>query len=464
MKKWHLKSFNWQYSPLDLYSRLYESDQSFFLYSSLRSHHNSRFSYLSCDPAITISAKKNHILIKEDGVIQNTQGDPFDVLKSYVTKRDIEFQFDQEILGANFFSGGAVGYWGYDLKHLLEKLPSSAQDDPDQPDAYWMLFDGLCVIDHHTDKYYLAGTDEKTTHLEQKINKVEEVGLNSAEVFDYEITPVTSKDAYMKKHESIKEYIANGDVYEVNLAQRFNIRIKNKTERTGLHLFNSLVKTSPSPFSAIMKFGDFFVISSSPERFLSLRDKSLESKPIKGTRPRRPDFFEDEANYFDLLHSEKDRSENVMIVDLVRNDMGRVSETGTVKVPHLCSIEKYSTVFQMVSTIQSKLETGKDSIDVIRACFPPGSMTGAPKIRAMEIIEELEGFKRGIYSGALGYIGYNGDMDLSVVIRTLILHGDEGYFQTGGAIVWDSEPDKEYQECLDKAQGIINALELLKNR
>lgn len=206
------------------------------------------------------------------------------------------------------------------------------------------------------------------------------------------------------------------------------------------------------------------MISSSPERFLSLRDKSLESKPIKGTRPRRADFFEDEANYLDLLHSEKDRAENVMIVDLVRNDMGRVSETGTVKVPHLCIIEKYSTVFQMVSTIQSKLETGKDSTDAIRACFPPGSMTGAPKIRAMEIIEELEEFKRGIYSGALGYIGYDGDVDLSVVIRTLILHKDEGYFQTGGAIVWDSEPDKEYQECLDKAQGIINALEQLKNK
>lgn len=413
---------------------------------------------------MTISAKKDTVLIHANGTVQNTQGNPFDVLRTLIAARNIDFKFDKNSLGVNFFSGGAVGYWGYDLKDFLEKLPSSARDESDRPDAYWMLFDGLIVIDHFTDKYYLTGTEEAIDHLEQKMKKDPDDRLLSPDDFDYRIEAVTSKDSYLKKIGNIKECIANGDVYEVNLAQRFNIKIENKTEWADFKIFKSLVETSPSPFSAILKCGEFSVISSSPERFLSVRDGSIESKPIKGTRPRSSDFFEDEANYFDLLNNPKDRAENVMIVDLVRNDLGRVSETGSVQVPHLCRIEKYSTVFQMVSTIRSKLESGKDYMDAIKACFPPGSMTGAPKIRAMEIIEELEEFKRGIYSGALGYMGHNGDLDLSVVIRTLILKGDEGYFQTGGAIVWDSEPEKEYQECLDKAQGIINALEKLKNK
>ena len=464
MRKWYLKPFSRSSSPLDLYSRLYPADQSFFLYSSLRTQENSRFSYLSCDPTVSIRIKNDKVIIEGRENTQSVQGNPFDIVNSYVTARDIEFQFDPNILGTNFFSGGAVGYWGYDLKDCLEKLPSSAQGEPSRPDAYWMLYDGLIVIDHMTNSYYFTGTKEAIDHLEQKIEKNQDGGLDLQESFDYEVEAVTSKDSYLKKIGSIKEYIANGDVYEVNLAQRFNVKIKKSNAWTGFNVFKSLVEASPSPFSAILKFGEFSVVSSSPERFLSVRGNSMESKPIKGTRPRHADFFNDEAGYFDLLHSEKDRAENVMIVDLVRNDLGRVSETGSVHVPYLCTIEKYSTVFQMVSTIRSKLEAGYDYMDAVKSCFPPGSMTGAPKIRAMEIIEELEEFKRGIYSGALGYMGYRGELDLSVVIRTLILQDDKGYFQTGGAIVWDSEPEKEYQECLDKARGIIHALERLKSR
>jgi para-aminobenzoate synthetase component 1 len=463
VKDWNLKQIDWPYTPLELYVKFYPKEKNFFLFSSLQSGHNVRFSYLSCDPVLTISAKQDRITLEENGKTTSFEGNPFDLIDRRLRECQIDYRFDKKMFGQNFFSGGAVGYWGYDLKDQLEKLPSTAQDDPSSPDAVWMFYDGVVIIDHVNRKYYLTGTDEKIGQLE-KIIFADTAKPEKMVSFDYEITKTVSKKEYLKKIEAIHEYIACGDVYEINLAQRFDVKLKGANTWTHYHIFKNLFETSPSPFSALLKCGEFSVISSSPERFLRIRGKELESKPIKGTRPRRADFFEDEAMYMELLKSEKDRAENVMIVDLVRNDIGRVSETGSVKVPGLFDIEKYTTVFQMVSTVTGQLENGRTPMEAVKACFPPGSMTGAPKIRAMEIIEELEEFKRGIYSGALGYMGYDGNSDLSVIIRTLILEGDRGYFQTGGAIVWDSDPEQEYQECMDKAQGIIRALEILTSK
>ncbi|MBL7995418.1 aminodeoxychorismate synthase component I [bacterium] len=460
MTSWHIREFDCDKSLLDMYAKLYLHEYSFFLFSSFLPHENSRFSYMSCDPSVVFTAKHNKIIINKKEQVEKYEGDPFQLFESLMTAQKIEYKFNTQIAGSPFFKGGAIGYWGYDMKNHIEQLPSTADDNQNPPDACWMFFDGHIVIDHLKNKYYFVGTDEGIHRLEMLISSNDNKRPKHEEV-EYSISHTVTKDDYLKQIGIVKEHIADGDVYELNLAQRFNVAFRNKDEWTDFRIFENLVDASPSPFSAFLKCGDVSVISSSPERFLRVHDREAESKPIKGTRPRRSDFFKDEAMYFDLLHSEKDRAENVMIVDLVRNDLGRVSKAGSVRVNRLFNIEKYATVFQMVSTINSTLKGMCTNTDAVKACFPPGSMTGAPKIRAMEIIDELELFNRGVYSGALGYIGYDGTMDLSVVIRTLILQGEKGYFQTGGAIVWDSEADEEYQECIDKAQGIIKALERL---
>ena len=461
MAKWYLKEFEWKNSPLDLYKKLHNSEHSFFLYTSLLHNESTRFSYMSCDPYIIFTAKRDQIIINRQNQIEKLNGNPFVVFEDLLAQGTIDYQFDINIFGKHFFRGGAVGYWGYDLKDHIEKLASIAQDEPHLPDAYWAFYDGLILIDHLRNKYYLIGTEDCIRKLESKMQS-EDDPLDNTEQLEYNIMPSVIKDEYIKQIGIVKEYIANGDVYEVNLSQRFNLEIQSENLWNDFNIFKSLVKTSPSPFSAFIKLGEWSVISSSPELFLKTRDRKAESKPIKGTRPRDSDFFEDEAMYLDLLNSEKDRAENVMIVDLVRNDLGRVSKTGSVEATDLFAIEKYTTVFQMVSTIKSTIADRYTCIDAIKSCFPPGSMTGAPKIRAMQIIEEIEPFKRGVYSGSLGYIGYDGSVELSVVIRTLILRGNKGHFQTGGAIVWDSVAEAEYQECLDKAEGIIKALENLR--
>lgn len=460
MTSWYLREFNCKNSLLDLYAKLYLHEYSFFLYSSLFPHENSRFSYMSCDPCVVFTAERNKIIIKKKEKIEKYEGNPFQHFDSLMTAQKIDYKFNTQIAGIPFFKAGAIGYWGYDMKNHIEQLPSTAVNNQNPPDACWMFYDGHIVIDHLKDKYYFVGTDEGIQRLERLVNISENIQPQN-EAVAYSIGHTVTKDDYLKQIGIVKEHIADGDVYELNLAQRFNVIFRKKDEWTDFRVFKNLIDASPSPFSAILKCRDVSVISSSPERFLHIHDREIESKPIKGTRPRRSDFFKDEAMYFELLHSEKDRAENVMIVDLVRNDLGRVSETSSVRVNRLFEIEKYKTVFQMVSTINSKLKEECTNIDAVKACFPPGSMTGAPKIRAMEIIDELELFNRGVYSGALGYIGYDGTMDLSVVIRTLIMQGEQGYFQTGGAIVWDSEAEEEYQECIDKAQGIIKALERL---
>ncbi|KAB2880820.1 aminodeoxychorismate synthase component I [bacterium] len=460
MTSWYLREFHCKNSLLDLFAKLYLHEYSFFLYSSIFQNENSRFSYMSCDPSIVFTAKHNKIIINKKEKIEKYEGNPFQHFVSLMTAQKIDYKFNTHIAGMPFFKGGAIGYWGYDMKNHIEQLSSTAEDNPNLPDSCWMFYDGHIVIDHLKNKYYFVGTDEGIQRLEKVVNNNDNIQPKK-EAVEYNITHTVTKADYMKQIGVVKEHIADGDVYELNLAQRFNVIFRKKEEWTEFRIFKNLIDVSPSPFSAFLKCGNVSVISSSPERFLRIHDREAESKPIKGTRPRHSDFFKDEAMYFELLHSEKDRAENVMIVDLVRNDLGRVSETGSVQVTRLFDIEKYSTVFQMVSTINSKLKENCTNIDVVKACFPPGSMTGAPKIRAMEIIDELELFNRGVYSGALGYIGYDGTMDLSVVIRTLILQGEKGYFQTGGAIVWDSEADEEYQECIDKAQGIIKALERL---
>ena len=454
-----IKEFSWERPLWELYAQIYTRKYNFFLYSSLPDHPDSRFSYMGCDPYIVIRSTGDQNTIHKDGIIEKKTCSPFDCVQECLSNGPL--RFDSDILPENIFFGGAVGYWGYDLKDLLEKLPSHASRTFDVPDAFWMFYRAVIVIDHRVQKKYFIGDPVQVGQLEAAILPGFEVPTKPKS-FEYQVSTTVSEKEYAQKIESIKDSIACGDVYEVNLTQRFRLFFQEGEPWRDFWMFKSLTETSPAPFSAILKCNDFFVISSSPERFLKIVEGQAESRPIKGTRPRGGSWDEDEANFLDLYFSDKDRAENVMIVDLVRNDLGRVSETGSVGVKDLFKIEKYSTVFQMISTIYSRLKNDLNAIDAIKAGFPPGSMTGAPKISAMNIIENLEPLKRGVYSGALGYMSFDGNCDLSVIIRTLITKGQEGYFQTGGAIVWDSVAEQEYRECWDKARGILQALENLK--
>jgi para-aminobenzoate synthetase component 1 len=261
---------------------------------------------------------------------------------------------------------------------------------------------------------------------------------------------------YVTAVEKARQYIIDGDIFEVNLSQRFEAKLSI----TPYELYKRLRQINPAPFACYLGFDEVSVVSASPERFLRIRGDWVETRPIKGTRPRGKTPEEDEALAKELLGSAKDRAENIMIVDLERNDLGRVCRFGTVKVTELAILEVFPTVFHLTSTVVGRLREGKNGIDLLKASFPGGSITGAPKVRAMEIIDELEPTRRSVYTGNIGYLSFNGDIDLSIVIRTFLAKGRKAYFQVGGAVVYDSDPEVEYQETLDKARALVNAINM----
>jgi para-aminobenzoate synthetase component 1 len=269
-----------------------------------------------------------------------------------------------------------------------------------------------------------------------------------------EVTCNFRREDYLKAVLTAKEYIAAGDIYQVNLSQKFSARVHT----SAFHMYRAVRALNPAPFAAFLDCGDAAIISSSPERFLRISDRRVETRPIKGTRPRGRDRAADERLKAELLNSAKDRAELVMIVDLERNDLGRVCEYGSISVPELITLESYATVFHLVSTITGRLKADKDHLDCIRAAFPGGSITGAPKIRAMEIINELEPDQRGIYTGSMGYLGFNRQTDLNILIRTMLYRNGTVHFQVGGGIVADSDPVMEYEETLHKGKALLAAL------
>jgi aminodeoxychorismate synthase component I len=270
------------------------------------------------------------------------------------------------------------------------------------------------------------------------------------------------ESSYGRAVQTVKDHIVAGDVYQVCLTHRLEAHLEGES---AWDLYRELRRINPAPFASFLRFPEVEIVSSSPERFLKIDQNGMaESRPIKGTRPRGKTPAEDESLRNELRGSAKDQAENVMIVDLVRNDFGRVCEYRSVQVPDFLAIEPYATVFQMVSTVQGRLAPGRDRFDLIRACFPGGSMTGAPKIEAMKIIDQLEPVTRGIYSGAIGYLDFRGPMDLSMVIRTIIVKDGRCYFHVGGGIVADSDPQDEYRETLDKARALVEAIGNLKNK
>lgn len=438
-----------------VFDKFVDEPWSIFLDSSQPNAIHGRYDIISSRPKLRITSKDNKNNIDSWSESLSIPGDPFSVLKEYLKhNRPIDNKSKLPFLG------GAMGYFGYDLGRAIEKIPVLSENDIDLPDLKVGIYPWALIIDHKQKKSMLVGdkndlrtrrewndlirfiTDKGPLKRRQKFKVMSEVSSNMSEA------------DYATSFAKIKSYIQEGDCYQVNLAQRFHAMV----EGAPWEAYQMLRTINPSPFSAYLNYEDFQILSNSPERFLSVHDQVVETKPIKGTRPRSKNNAEDNALMKELLNSKKDQAENVMIVDLLRNDISKNCALGSVKVPKLFNIESYPNVHHMVSTITGKLRDNRSAIDLLRGSFPGGSITGAPKLRSMEIIEELEPHRRGIYCGSIGYISNDGNMDTNIAIRTILHKNNKMYFYAGGGIVYDSDVKAEYQETFDKAAAMMRVL------
>lgn len=411
-----------------------------------------RFSAMGADPVAVLRARRTRgrlarIVAERRGRRVETEGDPFEALRQLVAEHRVAPQKRPVP-----FMGGAVGWLGYGAGWLLEDLPDAAEADG-FPDLGFGIYDTLLVRCHRSGETYVVAPNEaKRDELLASIARFSPPPRRNYVASAPRTTPRSTYEALVER---AREHIAAGDAYELCLTHRVEARFEGST----WDLYRALRAINPAPFASYFEAPEGVIVSSSPERFLSLDLEGIaESRPIKGTRPRGATPAEDRALREELAASEKDRAENTMIVDLVRNDLGRVCRFGTVRVDALHAIEAHPTVYQMVSTIRGRLEEGKDAIDLVRAAFPPGSMTGAPKIEAMKILSRLEARGRGVYSGAIGWLDFSGTMDLAVAIRTFVISAGVARIGVGGAVTADSDPSAEYDETLHKARALLEAL------
>lgn len=410
-----------------------------------------RYSFIGIDPFEILSDEASH---------------PFLLLQNKLKEFPLE-----TIPNLPPFQGGAMGYWGYDLCAKLETIRLQAKDLFSFPDMIIGLYDLVIAYDHAQQRSWLISSGYPEQHQElrkNRANKRIKWVLNTLEktskkesydnkVFEREeISSNFTEAQYCSAVKKVIDYILNGDVFETNIAQRFQLDLPD--DFSSIELYHRLRTINKAPFSSFLNWGDYVIASASPERFLSLKSGVVETKPIKGTLPRGCTPDEDKRLANELLASEKDKAENVMIVDLMRNDLSKVCLPDSVVVEKLCALESFPSVHHLVSTIRAKLLPTHNAVDLLAACFPGGSITGAPKVRSMEIISEIEPHRRGAYCGSIGYIGFNGDMDTSITIRTFAINKNKLSFHAGGAVVLDSDPGKEYQETWDKVRGMIDVL------
>jgi para-aminobenzoate synthetase component 1 len=456
-------------TPLQAFRPFSEKWFSFFLDSGMDPEKLGRYSFIGSEPFLVISSFGSEISIIQGTEEKHIAGNPFDVLEQYLGIYKLDFSSSPVP-----FIGGAVGYLSYDLCHFIEKLPRTAVDDLHLPECYFGFYDLVLAFDNLENKAYIISTGfpelRENERLERAQKRLDEMKTTLAEIPSSEpeihvnkaqspAKPVALKGGfthqeYVDAVEKCRQYIIAGDIFEVNLSQRFETELNVDP----FELYQRLRRINPAPFASYLGFDEVTVVSSSPERFIRLQGDWVETRPIKGTLPRGKTPEEDKAQAKKLLSSIKDRAENIMIVDLERNDLGRVCRYGTVKVTELAILEEFPTVFHLTSTVEGRLRDGKNRNDLLKATFPGGSITGAPKVRSMEIIDELEPTRRSVYTGSIGYLSFNGNIDLNIVIRTFLIKGNKAYFQAGGAIVYDSDPESEYQETLDKVRALIDAL------
>ncbi|MBK5940483.1 aminodeoxychorismate synthase component I [Halochromatium roseum] len=494
----YLNELPYRADSASLFAPLSNQPWAMFLDSAAACGGSGRWDILVADPSATLVTRGAITEVCDAKGCRGSRADPFALLREALgpsTKTSAEHSF-----AALPFAGGAVGWFGYDLARRIEHLPAQAIDAEGLPEMAIGIFDWALLVDHAEHRSWLvgAGRDARTRarwpHLLRQFSEIlsspqtdESSALAAkpppatasrpASTDQLGCSPMThvacpplraknslhasgplrsnlSPSAYAAAFAHIKGYIRAGDCYQINLAQRFAARATGDPWSA----YRRLRQLNPAPFSAYLQTPFGQILSSSPERFLALREGRVETRPIKGTRPRSADPQADAALKRALAESPKDRAENLMIVDLLRNDLGRVCRPGSIQVPELFAIESYASVHHLVSTITGELRTDQDATSLLRACFPGGSITGAPKIRAMEIIERLEPHRRGVYCGAIGYLGFDGAMDTNIAIRTIVHSAGQVRFWSGGGLVHDSDCEQEYLETFDKAARLIELL------
>lgn len=412
-----------------------------------------RYDILTANPVVTLVTQGAWTEIREGDSLRRSSDDPLDLLRA-------QLGAVQAASPGIPFAGGALGYWSYDLARRWIRLPERALDAEHLPEMAVGLYDWALVIDHQQKTAQLVSPLRypQTADLLQHLARQLQSAASRHAGADFRVAlPVHfnfTRASYGAAFDAVQQYLHQGDCYQVNLAQRFSAR----AEGDALTAFLALRQISPTPFAAYLGLPQAQILCASPERFLRVSDGQVETKPIKGTRPRGADAEEDAAHIADLCGHPKDKAENLMIVDLLRNDLGRCCVPGSVRTPALFAVESYANVHHLVSTVTGRLAADQDALSLLRASFPGGSITGAPKQRAMQIIEELEPHRRGVYCGSIGYIGYDGNMDCNIAIRTLIFSDGEIRGWAGGGIVADSLVDAEFQETLDKAAGMLELL------
>jgi para-aminobenzoate synthetase component 1 len=477
-----INQFNTAHTPESLVELLRGEPGVVLLRSSIFDSPRARYSFVATRPFLTFRSFGSRCEITQP---QNSKlearneiafGNPWHVLDALLARYELLDQADQSLP-----LGGCFGFWGYDLKKFVEpKLRVRSLNDLELPDCHLGFYDSLVAFDHQLGKTLIIATGlgtDGSRDTERQRNQIEfwqsrlatepaerrirnaERGAAGSERGIRNPQPQTdstfTREAFIAAVELAQRYIRSGDIYQVNLTQRLSAA----WDEGGWSLFRKLADVSPAPFSAFVDCGGFQLASSSPELFLRLSGSHIETRPIKGTRPRSLDASDDARLAFELQTSAKEQAELVMITDLLRNDLGRVCEFGSVQVPDLLRLEKFAQVQHLVSTVEGRLRTDVTHLAALASCFPGGSITGAPKFRAMEIIDELEPVSRGPYCGALGYLGFNRESQLSIIIRTAICKDNVAHFPVGAGIVADSDPAAEYTETLDKARGFLAALQ-----
>jgi para-aminobenzoate synthetase component 1 len=476
------------HEPLDLCSRSRDLPYLLFLDSAADPDNLGRYSFLTADPAVVVrrNGARTEIWTSDGAAWTAVDGDPLEVVRGW-----LRLHAAAPVAGLPPFQGGAAGYIGYDWGAGLEQIPATRFDDLAIPDVVLGLYDWVIAWDHQLRRAWLVSTGipvsgpARSRRAEDRLAWVRarlagsgmpappasrpppRRAVRLAAPPSYPVSDLVasgarairsnfSRDGYLAAVRRAVEYVFAGDIFQANISQRLH----GALTESPLGLYSRLRRLNPAPFSAYLDFGELIVAISSLERFLRVASDTrlVEARPIKGTRPRGVGPEHDAALGRALTESDKDRAENVMIVDLLRNDLSRVCRAGSVHAPELFALEHYATVHHLVSTVVGELGAEFDVVDLLRAAFPGGSITGAPKVRAMQIIAELEPTRRGVYCGSIGYLSVTGALDTSIVIRTYLILGDEVYFQVGGGIVADSDPEQEYRETLDKARGLVAAL------
>ena len=466
-------------SPCRVFGRL-RSRKSFLFESVKGSEQTARYSFIGIDPYLTFKVKDGIIEIEFEGKKTISSRRPLSRLREL-----IQGYRQMPVAGLPPFQGGAAGMLTYNFVDYLEDIPQESIDDLDLPDAHFFMIDRLISFDHKSRKSWIIvcpGAKESALGYSdiaadrEECMKAAEAALEeiacriakngSCEEIEtsgpgkglpaIEIVQDWGKGQYMEMVKKAKEYIAAGDIFQANLSLRISAEIG---DRDPWRIYGILRRINPSPFSSFVDFGDYQIVSSSPERLVRVIDGVIDTRPIAGTRPRGGNPGEDDRMREELLLNEKERAEHIMLIDLERNDIGRVSDYGSVEVDELMVTEDYSHVMHIVSNVKGKLASGKDCFDVIKATFPGGTITGVPKVRCMEIIDEIEPVRRGPYTGSIGYVGFSGAMDLNIIIRTFLIKDGRAYIQAGAGIVADSDPEREYFESLKKAEALMKTLE-----